>query len=67
MTPLETELAHLVSLMAPPFRENWKAYCWAKANALESRAEFAGLASALAKQMQSDSPASGPNQSSTNE
>lgn len=34
MTPLNTELQHLISLMAPPFREHWKAYCWTKANIL---------------------------------
>lgn len=31
MTNLEIELAHLVGLMAPPMREYWKTYCWAKA------------------------------------
>lgn len=31
MTNLETELQHLVHLMAGPYREHWKAYCWAKA------------------------------------
>lgn len=31
MTNLETELAHLVNLMKPPYREQWKAFCWAKA------------------------------------
>lgn len=31
MTNLETELAHLVNLMAAPYRDNWKTYCWAKA------------------------------------
>ena len=31
MTNLEIELAHLVGLMAPPYREHWKAYTWAKA------------------------------------
>lgn len=34
MTNLETELAHLVNLMAPPMREYWKSYCWAKAGYL---------------------------------
>jgi hypothetical protein len=31
MTALQTELDHLVNLMAPPWREAWKSYCWAKA------------------------------------
>lgn len=62
MTPIETELAHLVSLMQPPFRENWKAYCWAKANALAEScpADYAELPAALLKRMQSASPAPGP-------
>lgn len=34
MTALQVELAHLVALMAPPFRANWDRYCWAKANVL---------------------------------
>lgn len=31
MTNLETELAHLIGLMEPPYRDNWKSFCWAKA------------------------------------
>lgn len=31
MTPLERELQHLINLMAPPFRNGWAQYCWAKA------------------------------------
>lgn len=31
MANLDIELAHLVNLMAPPYREHWKTYCWAKA------------------------------------
>lgn len=31
MTALQTELSHLVNLMAEPWREQWKSYCWAKA------------------------------------
>lgn len=31
---LQTELQHLINLMAEPDREAWKAYAWAKANAL---------------------------------
>jgi hypothetical protein len=65
VTPMETELSHLVSLMAPPFRENWKAYAWAKALELSADPEFAGLPAALKKAMQSDLNASGRNQPST--
>ena len=31
MTNLQTELSHLINLMAAPYRESWKTYCWAKA------------------------------------
>lgn len=31
MSPSDEEAAHLVRLMADPFRENFKEYCWAKA------------------------------------
>lgn len=34
MTPTEEELIHLVNLMADPYRDHWKAYCWAKAQGL---------------------------------
>ncbi len=34
MTPCDEELQHLVNLMAEPYREPWRAYAWAKANAL---------------------------------
>jgi hypothetical protein len=34
MTPTEEELFHLVNLMTDPYREHWKAYCWAKAQCL---------------------------------
>lgn len=69
MTPLEMELRHLISLMAPPYRDNWKAYCWAKAQILaeHNAKDYAGLPAALVKAMQSDSPAPGRNPSSTNE
>jgi hypothetical protein len=66
MTHMETELTHLVSLMQPPFREQWKAYCWAKANALaaSSPADYADLPAALLKRMRNDSKDSGPKQPS---
>jgi hypothetical protein len=69
MTSLQTELAHLVNLMAPPYRENWKAYAWAKAQILEQHnpKDYAGLPAALARAMQPASNANGPNQSCTNE
>jgi hypothetical protein len=69
MTNLETELTHLVALMADPYRENWKAYCWAKAQILAQHnpADYAGLPAALANRMKSDSPANGRQVSSTNE
>jgi hypothetical protein len=31
MTNLQVELSHLINLMAAPYRESWKTYCWAKA------------------------------------
>lgn len=63
MTSIETELAHLVSLMAPPYRENWKAYCWAKAQILAEHnpKDYPELPSRLKRAMQSDSNGSGPN------
>jgi hypothetical protein len=69
MTSLQIELAHLIALMAPPFREHWKKYCWAKAQILEQHnpKDYAGLPAALAKAMQPASNANGPNQSCTNE
>lgn len=67
MTALEIELNHLVNLMRPPFKDGWARYCWAKANAMASHADYAGLPAALASRMQSDSQAPGPHQSSINE
>lgn len=57
MSRLQIELAHLVNLMAPPFRENFKAFCWDKALRLaETDAEeFAELPALLKAAMQSDS------------
>ena len=31
---LQTELDHLIWLMAPPYLDAWRPYCWAKANAM---------------------------------
>lgn len=53
MTPLQAELEHLMNLMAPPYRANWKAYCWAKANALvgSDPENYKGLPAALTEAM----------------
>lgn len=63
---LTEHLHHLLWLMEPPFTENWKAYCWDKANSLaredaERYAQLpADLAAAMkAKQQESVSPKSG--------
>jgi len=63
---LKEHLHHLLWLMEPPFTENWKAYCWARANQLaqEDAARFASLpvtlaAAMKARQQESDSPPSG--------
>lgn len=66
MTNLETELAHLVNLMAAPYREHWKAYCWAKAVYLSEHnpTDYAELPARLKAAMTSGSPVSldaGPN------
>lgn len=59
-TPLEEELQHLQNLMAPPFREQWAKYCWAKALCLaESDPEnYADLPARLKAAMKPGSPAS---------
>jgi len=60
MTNLETELAHLVHLMKPPYREQWKAYCWAKAVYLSEHnpTECGTLPELLRAAMKSSLPAS---------
>jgi hypothetical protein len=67
VTPLETELQHLLNLMAEPYRENWETYCLWKAKGLAKHypEDYAELPSRLKKAMQSDSNASGRNQPST--
>jgi hypothetical protein len=59
MTNLETELMHLVNLMAPPYTEQWKAYSWAKAKALarSNPEDYAELPQMLAAAMKSSSSA----------
>lgn len=54
MTPCDIELQHLLNLMAEPYRENWKAYCWAKATALaaEYPEDYAELPRRLTEAMQ---------------
>jgi hypothetical protein len=64
---METELAHMLRLLEPPFRENWKGYVWAKALALSADPDFAGLPAALKQAMQSDSNAPGQVQQSSND
>lgn len=60
MTNLETELAHLVHLMADPYREHWKAYCWAKAVYLSEHnpTDYAELPARLKAAMTRGLPAS---------
>lgn len=60
MTNLETELAHLVNLMAAPYRDNWKTYCWAKAVYLSESnpTEYGDLPQLLKEAMQPTSSAS---------
>lgn len=60
MTNLETELQHLVHLMADPYREHWKAYCWAKAVYLSEHnpQEYGQLPARLKAAMKPGSPAS---------
>jgi hypothetical protein len=69
MTSMEIELNHLVNLMKPPFKDGWSRYCWAKAQILEQHnpKDYAGLPAALAKAMQKDSSANGPQVFCTNE
>ena len=43
-TPVETELAHMLRLLAPPFFNGWKEEIERKAKSLEaSDADYAGL------------------------
>jgi hypothetical protein len=37
----DEHLTHLVSLMAPPFREAWRQYCWRRAKELAKDPELA--------------------------
>lgn len=67
MTPLETELEHLLNMLAPPWTAYWREFCWCKATYLarERAEDYAGLPEMLAKAMKERgspaSSASGPN------
>lgn len=69
MTRLSNEVAHLLWLMEPPFTEGWKAYCWAKANALADAEPdvYQDLPRLLKEAMQSASNQSTRPQQSTDE
>jgi len=58
MTNLEIELAHLVGLMAPPMREYWRSYCWAKAGYLaeSNPKDYADLPRLLTEAMLKSAP-----------
>ena len=43
MTALETHLAHLIALLAPPHRESWRAYVWDRALTLAKDPEYSAL------------------------
>ena len=61
MTPLETELEHLLTMLAPPWTAYWREFCWCKATYLppERAEDYAGLPELLAKAMKErGSPAS---------
>lgn len=60
MDALQTELAHLIALMAPPYRSSWDRYCWAKANILaeSNPVDYASLPQLLKEVMQPKSSAS---------
>jgi len=75
MSPLETELEHLIRLATRQSwdtdhsHKEWKTLVWRKANALAEScpADYAELPAALLKRMQSDSPAPGPHPESINQ
>lgn len=57
MNSLQLELDHLIALMAPPYRESWKQYAWAKANILAEHdpSRYGALPQLLAAAMKSTS------------
>lgn len=59
-SPLMVELLHLVNLMAPPFKDQWRSYCWAKAVYLSESnpADYATLPQLLKEAMQPKSSSS---------
>ena len=40
---LDQHLAHLIALLAPPYREAWREYVWHRAQELAKEPEFASL------------------------
>lgn len=59
MDRLETELSHMLRLLAPPFRASWREYVWEKAKHLEATdLDFAGLTARLAASLQPPSATS---------
>jgi len=65
---LHSELRHLINLMAEPYREGWKSYAWAKANALAaSDPVYRELPRLLREAMQTDSKPSIPDRPSTDQ
>ena len=60
MTELQKALQHLIGLM-DPYREAWKAHCWAEAQRLaqESPQDYADLPRLLKEAMQPASSSSG--------
>lgn len=43
MTPLETEVQHMLHLLAPPYFHGWKDEIERKAKSLETDPDYAGL------------------------
>lgn len=59
MDRLETELAHLLMLISPPFSQGWRAYVWDKAKRLaEEDPEFRDLPDRLASSAKQQSSSS---------
>jgi hypothetical protein len=53
---LDQHLSHLTWLMAEPFTDAWKTYCWHRAKELAKRPEFAELPRLLTAAIQSSAP-----------
>ena len=50
---IEQHLAHLIALLAPPYREAWRAYVWQRAKELSKQPELADLPRLLKEAMSS--------------